>query len=253
MKLLLTGHRGYIGSHIHRFLLMNYRDAEVVVLDDDRQSMDAYRKSIPSADFSHVIHAGAFSSTTEDCADCFEWNYRATQVLSEAINPEAHFIFLSSCAGNDPVTTAYGFSKRAAADFLRNNRDKYTIFIPYNVYGNEVGRTKKFSNPEYIVRRQIWGISKPFVRDYIHIDDCLRMIAAAIDKEVIGTYEMGAGVGYDFDQLCEFGKIDLSDVPVYEPGHEKYPIVGPADRVAKSPFLEPTVCVKEWIERQNGC
>ena len=46
MKILITGHRGYLGSHIHRFLLRNYRDAEVIAFDEDKSSMAAYRDSV---------------------------------------------------------------------------------------------------------------------------------------------------------------------------------------------------------------
>ena len=252
MKILLTGHRGYLGSHIHRFLLLEYWDAEVVVLEEDKSSMQAYRESIVNCaighEFSHVIHAGAASSTTVSCQDAFDWNYRATQELAIIVK-FAHFIFFSSCAANDPVTTPYGFSKRAASDWLFDNCDNLCVFIPYNIYGDEVGRTKKFSNPENVVRRQVGYVTKPFIRDYIHVQDCLRMVKKAIDEEAQGTFQMGTGVGYDFDELCEIGNIDISGLPCIRPGHEKYPIVGPADRVAKQPFMKTEICAKEWIKK----
>lgn len=252
MRILLTGHRGYLGSHIHRFLLLEYRDAEVVVLEEDKSDMNAYIKSIHACvnikKFTHIIHAGAASSTTVSCQDAFDWNYRATKILSSSSGSDAYFMFFSSCAANHPVTTPYGFSKRAASDWLFDNRKKVCVFIPYNIFGKEIGRTKKFSNPEYIVRRQVTYVVKPFVRDYIHIDDCLRMVKKAIDEEMDGVLEMGTGIGYDFDKLCEFGGLDVSELPHICPGHEKYPVVGPAQRVAVSPFIKPTISVEEWIE-----
>ena len=124
------------------------------------------------------------------------------------------------------------------------------MFIPYNIFGREVGRQKKFSNPEYVVRRQVDYVTKPIVRDYIHIQDCLTMIKAAIDEETTGIQEMGTGVGYDFDELCKFGRINTSELPLIRPGHDKYPIVGPAQRVAVRPFMETEVCVRDWIKGQ---
>ena len=255
MRILLTGHRGYLGSHIHRFLLLEYRDAEVIVLEEDKSSMEAYRESIvfgevSAHNYTHIIHVGAASSTTVSCQDAFDWNYRATQCLSELIelDPSAHFIFFSSCAANDPVTTPYGFSKRAASDWLFNNRKNVCVFIPYNIFGCEVGRQKKFSIPENIVRRQVDYVTKPFIRDYIHIQDCLRMVKKGIDESACGVFQMGTGVGYEFDELCEIGNIDISELPCIRPGHEKYPIVGEASRVAVSPFMETKICVRDWIK-----
>ena len=96
MKILLTGHRGYLGSHIHRFLLLEYRDAEVIVLEEDKSSIEAYINSIHScvgvSKFTHVIHAGAASSTTVTCEEAFDWNYQATIYLSRGVNPDAHFM-----------------------------------------------------------------------------------------------------------------------------------------------------------------
>ena len=254
MKILITGHRGYLGSHLHRFLLQNYRDAEIIALDEDKTNLHAYEASVKCCvdgkSFSHIIHAGAASSTTVSCLEAFDWNYRATQILSDHVSEDAHFIFFSSCAANDPVTTPYGFSKRAASDWLFDNRDKVCVFVPYNIFGKEVGRIKKFSIPENIVRRQVTYVSKPFVRDYIHIDDCLRMVEKAIADQSHGVFEMGTGVGFDFDELCKIGGVDISVLPCIRPGCEDYPIVGPAPRVAKSPYIATQIGVKDWIERQ---
>ena len=254
MRILITGHRGYLGSHLHRFLLQNYRDAEIIALDEDKMNLHAYEASVKCCvdgkSFSHIIHAGAASSTTVSCVEAFDWNYRATQILSDRVNGDAHFIFFSSCAANDPVTTPYGFSKRAASDWLFDNRDKVCVFVPYNIFGKEVGRIKKFSIPENIVRRQVTYVSKPFVRDHIHIDDCLRMVEKALADQAHGVFEMGTGSGFDFDELCKIGGVDLSPLPCIRPGCEDYPVVGPADRVAKSPYMPTEIHVKDWIERQ---
>lgn len=256
MKILLTGQRGYLGSHLHRFLLTTYREAEVTVLTEDKLNLNAYRVSVESCvngkDFTHIIHAGAGSSTILPCDDAFEWNYRATQILSKYVSRDAHFMFFSSCAANDPVTTPYGFSKRVASEWLFEYRDNVCVFIPYNIYGKEVGRQKKFSIPENIVRGQVTYITKPFVRDYIHIDDCCNMVKRAIDDKACGVFEMGTGVGYDFDELCKIGGIDLSPLPCIRPGCDDYPVVGPADRVAKSPYIPTEIKVKNWIERHRN-
>ncbi|MCY4127850.1 MAG: NAD(P)-dependent oxidoreductase, partial [Gammaproteobacteria bacterium] len=258
MKILITGQRGYLGSHVYRSLLQKY-PSKVVALDEDKTSTEAYRRSIwdsvgsvkKSLDFTHIIHIGAASHTRISTELAFEANYRATQILSECL-PNAYFMFFSSCAANDPVTTSYGFSKRAASDWLFSTRDQVCVFVPYNIYGKEVGRTKKYSNPEYIVRGQVEYVTKPFVRDYIHVDDCLRMIHHALSQEACGVFEMGTGVGYDFDQLCEIGKLDISGLRHDRPGDDNYPPVGPADRVAKSPYLETKICVKAWIEKHTA-
>ena len=76
------------------------------------------------------------------------------------------------------------------------------------------------------------------------------MVEKALADQAHGVFEMGTGVGFDFDELCEIGGVDLSPLPCIRPGCEDYPVVGPADRVAKSPYMPTEIDVKDWIERQ---
>ena len=63
------------------------------------------------------------------------------------ITPTRTSFIFSSCAANDPVTTPYGFSKRAASDWLFDNRDRVCVFVPYNIFGKEVGQDKEVFDP----------------------------------------------------------------------------------------------------------
>lgn len=258
MKILLTGQNGYIGSHILRMIQVNYPEAEIVEIKKDSHGEYnvpenwGHPSDFRVADYkgiTHVIHAGAKASTAATWQDAMKWNYEFTIDIAKAFRG-TYFMFFSSCAADPPCHTPYGLSKLGASEWLLENQPNVCIFKPFNVYGKEVGRPHKLSNPENIVRRQVKNIVKPFVRDYIHIDDCLRMIRHALDNETTGQHEMGTGIGYDFDELCEMGDIDMSNLEIVRPGHAVYPIVGAADRVAKTPYLRCEISVREWIRRE---
>ena len=265
MKVFLTGHRGYIGGHIDWGLSTRYGAESVQRFYGDRSSFTDWRIDLEKFIATHpspdaVIHCGAESKVSCQSNDAFIWNYRATQVLSDHFC-DVPFIYLSSCTALEPVTTFYGWSKRASSDWLEATRSpkgsgqaNVAILIPYNVFGDEVGRRSEYSIPGKLVRGELQFAYRPWVRDYIHVKDAVDNILYVLENNLPGIYDLGTGEGVE---VAELARLVGREVEIIDPTHPKYPEFGETPRVARKdkmiPNLESFIDVKSWLEEQIRC
>ena len=112
MKILLTGHRGFIGSHMFRALEEHGHDVSVYDWGD-------ILPSVMEQDW--VIHMGAISSTTErDIEKVMAQNYDFTTQLYEACHTFGiNFQYASSASIYGLVST---FREDAEPDEVRRSR-----------------------------------------------------------------------------------------------------------------------------------
>ena len=259
MKVFLTGHRGYIGGHIDWGVSTRYGAESVQRFYGDRtrfsnweSDLDRFQGVHPPPDA--VIHCGAESKVSCKSNDAFIWNYKATQVLSNHFR-DVPFIYLSSCTALEPVTTFYGWSKKASSDWLEATRQgNVSILIPYNVFGDEVGRRSEYSIPAKIARGELQFAYRPWVRDYIHVRDAVDKILYVLENNLRGTYDLGTGEGVE---VTELARLSGREVEIIHSTHPKYPEFGETPRVARKDKIVPCsksfIDVKEWMEEQAGC
>jgi len=207
--ILVTGHKGFIGSHVYTSLkFMGY---PVIGVDKkDGKSIiewDGYNK-----DIAVVVHCAA--NLYED----FQENINSTEHLVTKL-PDARFIFLSSAAvygdNYDAVETdpldpwgEYGESK-AFEESLIQQTEKYTIFRLGNVYGygTDHGVVANFINGSKKVYNS--GLS---IRDFVHVDDVTNMIITTVlYGNISGIYNLATGVGTSIIDV--FKRIYPSDKP----------------------------------------
>ena len=262
MKVFLTGHRGYIGGHIDWGLSARYSAVSVQRFYGDRSSFTNWRIDLEKFIAAHpppdaVIHCGAESKVSCKSNDAFIWNYKATQLLSSHFR-DVPFIYLSSCTALEPVTTFYGWSKRASSDWLASNRSNVAILIPYNVFGDEVGRRSEYSIPAKLVRGELQFAYRPWVRDYIHVKDAVDKILYVLENNLSGIYDLGTGAGVE---VTELARLIGREVEIIDPTHPKYPEFGETPRVARKDKMipgwvgepRPYKDVRSWMEEQTTC
>ena len=257
MKIFLTGHEGYIGSHLDWALSARYGSDSVYRFSGDRSSLGAWEadlvKEVPIISVDTVIHCGAKSKTDVGSNEAFLWNYRATQFLAKnLIGKCKQFIYFSSCAALEPVGTPYAWSKRAAGDWLMENASqKACVLVPYNVFGDEVGRRRSdFSIPAKIVRRELPFVYNPWKRDYIHIQDLVKMVLYAVENGLRGqSRELGTGTGFEVFELCKAMEYD-AERRLFS--HETYPAWGFPPRIAHRdrilPGVDKFISVIDWMK-----
>lgn len=211
MKVLVTGHKGFIGQHaVNKLKLMNI-------------PYGVYEWGDPYPKFNqitHVMHFGAISSTTETNWDkVMTQNYDfSKKLLCDCEYHDIHFQWSSSAsiyglgdnfsedAQPDP-RTPYSTSKYLFERFT-NKTPGFGLEIPvqafryFNVYG-DYGEEHKGdqASPYHKFRKQakengvikLFEGSDDYLRDFIHVDDVLDIQFAFLQIKESGIWNIGTG------------------------------------------------------------
>jgi ADP-L-glycero-D-manno-heptose 6-epimerase len=217
MNILLTGHKGFIGSHM------------LVALETAGHNVSTYEwgevlPSIMEQDW--VIHIGAISSTTErDVDKVLKQNYDFTQQLYNACKTYGvNFQFASSASvyglistfrESAPVDprTPYAFSKYLVERYIRDHPMGATtqIFRYFNVYGPEGEEHKgDQASPYYKFTQQaktkgtikVFDNSGSYSRDFIHVSEVVATHLKFLDINASGLWNLGTGKTKSFLEVA---------------------------------------------------
>lgn len=216
MEVLVTGHKGFIGSHLVPLLeehkvfgydLQNKRD----IFDDDFESF------VEGTDV--IIHLAALTNVTgsfRNPAEHFQTNTLGTaRVLELAMKHNKRVIFPSTGAYYIPDTSPYAKSKTLADQLCQEamNHIPVTILRFFNIYGD--GMNQDSGSIIYAFLREakekgtvtVYGRGRG-KRDFINVEDIARIIKAALDKKWIGQIvDVGTGEGHSINDMARiFGE-----------------------------------------------
>jgi ADP-L-glycero-D-manno-heptose 6-epimerase len=222
MKILLTGHAGFIGKHMLR------------ALDGHDVTTFEWGDTLPSIKpFDWVIHIGAISSTTErDVSKIMEQNYDfSTDLYRECRHWEVNFQFASSASiyglteqfsEDGPVDprTPYAWSKYMVERYIKKHPPVNSVaqcFRYFNVYGPEGEEHKgDQASPYYKFKQQardgrsriqVFDESSKYQRDFIHVSEIVDYHLKFLDVNVSGIFNLGTGKTKSFlDVATEVGK-----------------------------------------------
>jgi ADP-L-glycero-D-manno-heptose 6-epimerase len=209
MKILLTGHRGFIGQYMLRALRQQGHSV------DTFEWGDGHMPAIIEQDW--VVHMGAISSTTErDVDKVLTQNYDFSCQLFDACKTYGVNLQYSSSASvyglgtvfteDAPVDprTPYAWSKYLFERYHNQHQGGNTVqgFRYFNVYGPE-GEDHKGTqaSPYYQFKHQfettgrvrVFEHSDRYLRDFVHVDQIVSMHLQFLQKPVSGIWNMGTG------------------------------------------------------------
>jgi len=301
-RALVTGHRGFIGRHIHATLLDLGWEVMGIDLADGVDAVDVFRRpSSGEVQFDLVVHCAALvggrkviegqqaTLAARDLAldaALFEWAMRA--------RPGRIVYFSSSAAypmslqGRDRIEalagapdgldvlarlaerdinriaaaepdSSYGWVKLTGERLARWATDEaglnVHVFRPFSGYGTDQDLAYPF--PAYInraARREapfdVWGTGDQ-CRDFIHVDDIVGAVLAAVELDVRGPVNLGTGRATSFNELAGL----VMDAAGYSTAIRHLPAepVGAFYRVADPArlleFYVPKVSLEEGIAR----
>jgi len=238
-KILITGCSGYIGSHLSQMLNREYEvhglDLNIPQVDiKDYHYIDIRRIFDLEEEYDACIHLAALVNVGESEQNPISYyitNLNGTMNVLNRVKAKT-FIFASTGAAQD-CESAYGISKRAAEDVVREFCVKhrpmpYTIFRFYNVIGSdgfkptnpdglmynlmkssETGEFTIFGN-DY---EQSWDGT--CVRDYVHVNEICDALRTAIEKPSNSIECLGHGVGHTVKEIVSlFQKVNDIDIDV---------------------------------------
>lgn len=236
MKILLTGHKGFIGSHL------------LTALDNAGHSVDTFEwndGNMPSVmEQDWVIHLGAISSTTEhDIEKIMRQNVNFTVQLYNACKKySVGFQYASSASVYGLVSsfkedsaldprTPYASSKYVTEKYILENpmRSPTQIFRYFNVYGPEGEEHKGDQASPYMKFTKqaketgvikIFENSDKYLRDFIHVSEVVKYHLMFLEKNASGIFNIGTGNTKSFqevaEEICEKHNAKIEYVPMPE-------------------------------------
>lgn len=241
-KILITGCSGYIGSHLSKMLANDYEVHGLDIDEPEAPLNEFYRCDINrqfaipgDIEYDSVIHLAALVRVGESEQIPIKYyitNLNGTMNVVNKIKTK-NFIFASTGAAQD-CSSAYGISKRAAEDVVReyctkHKQQDYTIFRFYNVIGsdgyeptNPDGLMYKLMETRDTGEFTIYGndydvsvIDGTCIRDYVHVNEICDAIKQAIEKPSNSVECLGHGVGYTVQEIVDlFKKVNNCDFTV---------------------------------------
>lgn len=240
-KILITGSSGYIGSHLTKLLRMSgeyeihgldIRDPQCPV--DEFHQIDINRLFNTEIEYDAVIHLAALVNVGESERIPIQYyitNLNGTMNVINKIKTK-NFIFASTGAA-DLCESAYGISKRAAEDVVREYCTKhrptpYTIFRFYNVIGTDgyqptnidglmYNLIKAINTDEFTIYGKDYeqSIDGTAIRDYVHVNEICYALKLAIEKPANTVECLGHGVGYTVREIVnKFQEVNNVDFDI---------------------------------------
>lgn len=231
MKILLTGHRGFIGSHMLRALEAHGHHVSVY----------EWGETLPSIlEQDWVIHMGAISSTTErDIEKVMAQNVDFTIQLYEACHTfGVNFQYASSASVYGLVSTfredaeldprtPYAWSKYLTERHIRTHPMGATtqVFRYFNVYGPEGEEHKGNQASPYAQFKQqaeenkkirVFEGSDRFLRDFVPVSKIVDTHLKFLNVKESGVWNIGTGKPRSFMDVAQEFNVPIETIPMPE-------------------------------------
>jgi UDP-glucose 4-epimerase len=198
-RIILTGGRGFIGSHLLPLLEKNY-SVGVIDLKEGMSVFDPnIEQFIKEADV--VIHLAALTSVAQSFKNPGVMYYNnvlgTAEVLKHCAKYGKKIVFPSSAAVYIKHSSPYAYSKYLAEELVWNMRTimPVTILRFFNVFGPNMNPDSGSIMYNFLTdpKLVIYGDGDQ-TRDFIHVRDVVRIVESAIDAEWDNTItDVGTG------------------------------------------------------------
>lgn len=218
MKILITGHKGFIGQNMVNALS---KDHQLTLFEWGDTFPD-----IKGHDW--CIHLGAISSTTETDVDkVLEQNYDFSRFLiNQCQQNKVNLQFASSASvyglNSDFRETApvnplspYAWSKYLFERYVSGLSDRWTIKIQafryFNVWGPHEDHKGEQASPYSKFEKQaketgiikVFEGSDGFLRDFVHVDRVVEVHKKFFNIQESGIWNVGTGKATSFKEVAE--------------------------------------------------
>ncbi len=235
MKILITGHKGFVGRHFTKYFEENGDEVVGVDIKDGLDCRDFFKTCKERFDL--VIHLAAIVGGREMIeneplavatdlsidSEMFNWAVRTGQpkvvyYSSSAAYPikyqkenseikmKEDFIDLDNISNPD---FTYGWSKLTGellAEFAKKQGVSVYVFRPFSGFGEDQDLT--YPIPSFIDRVmnrvdefEIWGDGTQ-VRDFIYIDDIVKATMKAVELDIQEPINLGSGIPVSFNEVA---------------------------------------------------
>jgi nucleoside-diphosphate-sugar epimerase len=241
MKVLLTGHCGFIGSALLN-RLMNRADIEIVHCIDLKAGSD-----LVTCEFHHnvdlVIHLAGRSGVRESLKDPSAYWFNNVEASRRLFNryPDARILYASSSSAYEPDLNPYAASKHLLESIAARHANNVGMRF-HTVYSDTCPRENMFFRK--LLNNELEYVTRHY-RDFVHLNDILDAIEILIDeKHVKGVLDIGSGVSVRIQDLAPNLPVRLNT-----PGEREYTCANL--RKMKALGFEPKYSVKKFLTKAN--
>jgi len=203
VKVLVTGHKGFIGSHVYGHLKEVGHDVSGFDLGD----------KVPEEKFDLIVHMAARGLIRESVK--LPYNYfkddldLAVFFLEKARLDSSCFVFPTSGSTELP-TNPYSLAKKQAVEWIELYQRLYGlksyVLRLFNVYGEGSRKGLVYLSVRSALTGQpitVYGDGS-HVRDYFYVGDVVKVVDKIVGGELPpGEYECGTGSGYSVMQVLD--------------------------------------------------
>lgn len=182
MKILLTGHKGFIGHHLHKRLSKNNQ----IIGIDIKDNSNILSTQLPKVDLViHLAGVGGVRQSLENPKHYWDNNVVATHKILKHYQ-DTRVLFASSSSQYEPWLNPYAASKHVIEGIPHNNKVAMRF---HTVYG-ETNRQGMFFDKllmgtlEYVTEHS---------RDFVHIEDVCDAIEILVQSKYTGAVDIGTG------------------------------------------------------------
>ncbi|BAB60067.1 NDP-sugar epimerase [Thermoplasma volcanium GSS1] len=246
MMILVTGHRGFIGSHIYSYFNGN---SEVYGFDiGDKLEDRRYDVII------HMAARGLIRKSIEFPYDYFQDDLSlVVRFLELARKNDSVFIFPSSGSTAEP-TNPYSLAKKNAEEWIRLYGKlyglKYYILRFFNIYGDgaKKGAVYLFTKAALSGEEAIVYGDGSHIRDFLYVGDVPITIERILNEKYrTGEYEVGSGKGTSVNDLISL--IEKVTGKKIRTRHEDYIVPEASELVAKNTIVKNPTPLEVGVER----
>ena len=206
MKALVTGHLGFIGSHVYEYLLLHGHEVDGYDIPYDLGDFKTNKK------YDVVIHLAANAAIREaiENPDLFWENnvVKSKPIFDYCRDNNVRCLYASSASVYEWWINAYAISKKVNEIQAPPNSVGMRFF---NVWAEKVSRSDMLyrmleeKTATYLTRHR---------RDWIHVNDVVTAIATLITSSYNGVLDVGTGNPVSVIDLAT--KMGMGDLPIKE-------------------------------------
>ena len=188
MHILLTGHRGYIGSH----LLKRLKKKNSVVGIDLQD--DPIRQDLSTCEFNEqfdlIVHLAGKSGVRHSMADPAGYWKNNVEVSKRlfARYPDTRILYASSSSAYEPDLNPYAASKY----LIEENAERYVDTLGMRIHTVYDNNPRKGMFIQKFLDNELEYVTNHY-RDFIHVEDVCDAIELLINSRYSGTVDIGTG------------------------------------------------------------
>ena len=222
VKILVTGHKGFIGSH----LIDSLKNCDIVTdsINGKRINLQNIEEVMKIEPVDTVIHLGGKTEKGLEWKEYFENNIIGTlNILKYCIKKNIKkIIFVSSYVYGNPKYSPideqhqisphnlYTKSKFLAEELCKIYSEKYKLNViilrPFNIFARSMNKDYLISNliESINTKKTVTITNRTSKRDFLYIDDFIELILKIKDYDFkCEIFNVGSGISYSFDEVIE--------------------------------------------------